>query len=339
MSDPLDDLPPSTVPITATVTVKDFTNEEAANRLGTTVGAIVKTVGSFIDLARLDGVTIAIDYDGALAALDRGMEDLKPLSRSDTEEMQGVAMSPAVIRDGEVRTHIVLNAVMLVPLISDEPDEEGRQTALGIIAHECGHVQVTAEKERAVPDLRFGTRIDDYERAVMFQLAEVAWDEYAVCRLSAPFAKGQNSSHALTVTASAAVAREQSNAAIRAYRMHADLHRLVGDAGLALCTPLKAAAYLLGGMDGAGEDWDAYLEARSVLDDAGYGDLVDRMRGELRELWDSRDEWEPTLDIFSGIEDIARDVFRSGGIHFRPSDTDGWYIDVPFTDETMPDED
>ena len=336
MPDALDDLPPSTVPTTTTITVKDFTDEAAAQQLGQAVGAIVKTVGSFIDLSRLDGVTVAIDYDAALAALNRGMEGLRPLSRSDTEEMQGVAMSPAVMRDGEVRTHIVLNAAMLVPLIADEADADGCEMALGIIAHECGHVQVTAEKERAVPDLRFGTRIEDYERAVMFQLAEIAWDEYAVCRLSAPFAKTQNASHALTVAASAAVAREQSNAAIRAYRTHADLNRLVGEAGAALAAPLKAAAYLLGGMDAEEQGWDDYPDARAAIEEADYAELVDRMHDELRSLWDSRGSWEPSLDTFQGIEDVARDLFRSGGIFFQHGGANGWRIDVPFTPETMP---
>ena len=250
--------------------------------------------------------------------------------------MQGIAMSPAVLRDGEVMTHIVLNAAMLVPLISDEPDEEARAMAVGIIAHECGHVQVTADKERAVTDLRLGTRIDDYERGVMFQLAEVAWDEYAACRLSAPFAKGQDLMHAVTVATAAATARERSNAAIRAYRRHYDLHRLVAEAGLALATPLKAAAYLLGGMDAEEEAWDKHPEARAALDTGGYGDLVDGMHAELRSLWDSRASWKPTLDIFRGVEDVARDMFRSGGIHFRRNGTNGWRIDVPFTPDTMP---
>ncbi len=69
-----------------------------------------------MDLCRLDGVTVAIDYDAALAGLDRGMEGLRRLTRSNTEEMQGVAMSPAVMRDGNERTHLVFNAEMLVPL-------------------------------------------------------------------------------------------------------------------------------------------------------------------------------------------------------------------------------
>jgi hypothetical protein len=333
-----DDLPPTTVPAAASVTVKGFDNADAATSLGQTVAGVVSTVGSFIDLSRLDGVTVAVDYDAALAELDRGMDGLRPLSRSNSEEMQGVAMSPAVMRNGEVRTHLVFAADMLVPLIVDEDlvEPDARSVAIGIIAHECAHVQVTAEKGRAIPEARLGTRIEGYERAVMFQLAEICWDEYAACRLSAPFARTQVQTHAATLTACLETAREQADAAIRSYRLHGDLNVLVGEAGSALCGPMKAAAYLLGGMDAEGLDWADLDEVRSSLVAAGYDELVDRLHDELARLWATREKWEPTLQVFAGLEDVAREVFRSGGVFFRTAGDGGCHIDVPYSARTMP---
>lgn len=336
-----DNLPPTTIPASTIISVRDFTNEDAARRLGETVAGVVKTVGSIMNLSRLDGVTVAIDYDAALAGLDRGMGGLQPLSRSNTEEMQGVAMSPAVMRDGEVRTHLVFNAEMLVPLIAgdDEVDADDRATSIGIIAHECAHVQITMEKELAIPEARLGTRIEGYERAIMFQLAEVLWDEYAACRLSAPLATRQNATHASTVAACASGARDRSDAAIRSYRVQGDLDRLQTEAGPALANPMKAAAYLLGGMDAIGADWadtPATAEAREALVANGYDGLVDDLHAELRRLWETRSDWEATLAVFAGLEDIARATFGAGGLVFSTMADGRCRIDVPFTASTMP---
>ena len=77
----IDGLPRTTVPTTTMVAVRDFDDQEGARRLGQMVGVVVNAIGSFIDLSRLDGVMVAIDYDGALAALDRGMNGLTRLIR------------------------------------------------------------------------------------------------------------------------------------------------------------------------------------------------------------------------------------------------------------------
>jgi hypothetical protein len=324
-----DNLPPTTAPASFNACVKGFTNQEAGQQLGLEVGRVIQVVGSFMDLSTLDGITIAVDYDQALLELDRGLEGLRPLSRSDSEEMQGVAMLPAVIRDGEVRTHLIFNASMVAALIADEATPEDRASSIAIIAHECAHVQITAEKERSVPDARFGTRIEGYERSVMFQFAEVAWDEYAACRISAPFAPNQNESHAEVVIGSAVEARGRANAAVQQFRRHGDIDRLVAEAGPPLFQPMKAAAYLLGGMDAVEAAWSDYPEVRQALETNEFADLVDSMRSELRNLWDTRDQWDPSLDIFEPLLDIAREVFRSGGLHFRTLEDGTCWVEVP----------
>lgn len=333
-----DNLPPTTMPPNLGIVVKGFTNQEAAVALAQSIGGIVHTVGSFIDLSTLDGVTVAVDYDDAIATVDRGMEGLPPLTRSDTAEMQGVAMSPAVLRDGQVRTHIVIDAERLVPLIWEGPEvtEADRALAVGIIAHECGHVQVTAEKERSVPDARLGARVEGFEHAVMFQIAEICWDEYAVCRLSGLFARDQNVHHAETLVDSARLARTRSDEEIRAYRLHGDLRRLVGEAGGALCQPIKAASYLLGGMDHLGTEWSELPVARSTIEETGFAAIIDEMHAELRRLWDTRGDWSPDLPTFDRLEAIMETVFASGGLLFSTDAAGECRIDVPFTPGTTP---
>lgn len=325
----------TTMPAGLSASVQGFTSEEGAQKLGSAVLGWVQGLGCVIDLSMLDGVTIAIDYDGALAGLDRGLDGLRPLSRSNSEEMQGVAMSPAVMRDGQVKTHLIFNAGPIAALAVEDAPEEERDLAIGIIAHECAHVQITAQKEAAIPDARFGTEIEGYERAVLFQLAEVCWDEYAACRISAPFATGQNERHAETVAGVVAVARGRSNAAIRSYRHHGDLNRLVAEAGSALCQPMKAVAYLLGGMDGDGETWADWSAARQAVETGGYGEHVDELHQVLKELWDQQSQWDPTLDTFGPLLAIGKRVFEAGGIYFKTNPDGSARIDVPFTIDTI----
>ena len=333
-----EEVSPSSIPAGFNVCVQGFENEDAARSMGQIVGDIIVELGRTIDLSRLDGVTIGVDYDAALTSIDRGMPNMRPLSRSDTEEMQGIAMSPAVLRDGEVRTHLVFSAEHLVPLIwqGEEVTDEDRRHTLGVIAHECAHVQVTAEKEIAIPECRLGTRIEGYERAVMFQIAEICWDEYAACRLSSPYAVGQNISHAATVIACSETAREQADNAIRSYRVHGDIDRLVEEAGPPICAPLKVLAYLLGGMDGEGTDWDGLPEVFAAIENAGYTELARDLHSELLRLWNTRGNWNPTLDTFSGIEEVAKSAFDTNGLYFKTDAAGNCRIDVPFTPHTMP---
>lgn len=330
-----DNLPQSTRPATAGVTVKGELTEQAALRLGREVLNCVHLMGSFMDLTRLDGVTVATDYDGALAELDRGMEGLRPLSRTNSE-IQGVAMSPAVMRDGEVRTHLVFDAAPIAALALDDASSEDKAVAIQIIAHECAHVQVTAHKEAAIPEARFGTRIDGYERAILYQIAEICWDEYAACRISALFAAGQTEQHRDSLISVLAGARENATAAIKAYRWHGDIDRVMAEAGAPLQQPMKVAAYLLGGMDGAGLAWSDVPEARAAICAARYENHMDDLHRVLQQMWDNQDAWAPSLAEFDPLMDVARAVFADGGIHFETASDGVCRIQIPFTAATMP---
>lgn len=333
-----DNLRPSTAPVSLPISVKGFTNHDVAVALGKVVGEFVKTLGSFMDLSMLEGVTIGVDYDAALASIDQGVDGLRPIERTNTEEMQGVAKTCQVVRNGKIKSHLVFNAAMLVPLLAEEQTTtpEDRQTAIGIIFHECGHVEINARLEAVVPDARLGAKIEDFERAVLFQIAEVAWGEYAVCRLSARFAPRQNEQHAGTVRAVLPGARERANECIKKYRIHGDLNRLIGEAGFELCQPIKAAAYLLGGMDANNLTWSDFFEARAAIEAGGYGDFVDALHEHCRIMWESQVEWSVEDDVLAPLIDLARNVFAFGGIYFHRNWAGEWHIKVPFTPETMP---
>ena len=76
-----------------------FSTEEEARELANEVFAFLKVFGTYLDLERLEAVTIAFDYAHALAEIDRGgfNEALTP-TRDDVAV--GVAMAARVLREG-----------------------------------------------------------------------------------------------------------------------------------------------------------------------------------------------------------------------------------------------
>ena len=112
----------------------------------------------------------------------------------------------------------------------------------------------------------------------MFQSAEVCWDGYAACRMSAMFNKDQNKRHAETVIASVKVAGENSHDAIGCYRLHGYAARLLAEAGLGPQQAIKAVAYLLGGMDAESVDRSDFLEVKAALEDECYFKSVVKLR-------------------------------------------------------------
>lgn len=99
-----------------------------------------------IKLENLEGLSIAngeTSYDYALSILDRGFESGETLTRS-KGEVVGVAMSPRIIRNNELKSYIVLN----IPYddISEILKAQGEKwnNFFYTVAHECAHVEVSA---------------------------------------------------------------------------------------------------------------------------------------------------------------------------------------------------
>ncbi len=120
------------------VSLRAFDTEENARTFGHLVGAYVRELSRHFDLASLDGITVAYDYAQALLDLDRGYATSFKLTPSDGIVL-GVAMTPAVMRNGNLKSHMLFNADILRPLEDDKSDLHG--LALHTLAHECAHVE------------------------------------------------------------------------------------------------------------------------------------------------------------------------------------------------------
>jgi hypothetical protein len=331
------ELPPASAPGTISLSMRGFASAEDANRIAHKVAGYVRLLSRAIDLERLDGLTIAYDYDVALAELDRGKAGLRTLTRSNDDQLIGVGMAPAVLRDGVVKVHIVLNAAYVEGIDDDGGDEtsEAFDDALYLLAHECAHVAVTAQKDRTLPNLILQHSIASYEEAIFAQVNEACWEEYAACRLSAPFGRGRLVYYEEGLRGVLGVSAERAAAARAAFWDHGDLNRVVGELGPPLAEPLRLAAYVLGHLDGLTDPPPLSDETRQAIADSGYTEMIDDLREALRSLWESREE-RAALSEYEVIGDVARDAFWAGGLSIRPAADDGATINVWEPDEVDP---
>ncbi|MEQ1812642.1 MAG: hypothetical protein ABL889_22135, partial [Terricaulis sp.] len=143
-------LPSSLPQINIKVCGNGFGSEDEARELANYVRAFAHVLGSHWPLDRLDGISIADDYAGELASVDRGFQATGPLTRSD-DYAQGVAMAVPVKRDGVVKSHLVLYAGTMRPLLAGKGAEF--ETAQYMLAHELAHVADVYLTDEAMPGL------------------------------------------------------------------------------------------------------------------------------------------------------------------------------------------
>ena len=310
-----------------------FADQVQAQALADAVHTVIAVLGRCMDLGGLDGVTIGHDYVAALASVDRGMPGLRPLRPTDSDASTGVAMAPQVLRDGAARTHLVFWAHVLQGLLDGKG--EGFRQSIALIAHECGHAVDHLERERAMPGVALRRAFSDDEEALLLLPAMVVWEEYVASRLAAPFGTDETETgYREGLTGALGRARRAANEAIKAYRLHSDVGRVLSEAGNPIAEPLRFGSYLAGHVDGRGRD--AIEEMREMLaaDDC-LGPQIVRTVEAVRVMWDRRGRWDG-LSAFEPLKDVIRSAFAVHGITIRTQQGHPMRVEIPFTPETMP---
>lgn len=315
------------------VQARGFNDAETATRLATVVGHAVRKLGDTFDLSGLDGVTLAVDYNQALLDLDRGYETSYKLTATNSHVV-GVAMTPGVLRDGVLKSHIVLNANNIWPLI-DQNDAEGRDNAVHILAHECGHVQVTSAFDNCFPNVLLRQKNSPLLEQIHWKVILPVWDEFAVTSLSAGFGASQTESYENTFINDLAEADERSNKLLLKYQEHGSVDQILSEIYGCYGNLLKFAAYHLGNLDGVGVRWQDSQKTASVLKDHWFLPYFERLEAACIEIAKSYGRWENT-DSFMLIADIIDDLVERAGLLIERMDDGRLWVDIPYTPETDP---
>jgi hypothetical protein len=309
--------------------MQGFQDDAVATAMANAVASYIRSISRYINLERLDGVTVAHDYDDALLGLDRGVEGLRPLTRSNDDQLVGVAMAPAVLRDGAVKVHMVFNAHYLHGLEETEDGEEGVgfSDTLYLLAHECAHVEVTTEKDRAFPGRILQANYSDYVEAFFAPIVEACWEEYAACRLSAMFGAQQLERYEEGLIGVLGVSATKSETARTSFWQHNDLDRAALEIAAPLLEPMRIASYAYGHLDGLDDQACLSDEAQIAIDQAGFRPFLDDLVAALRRLWSLGPDWDDEAQ-FDIVADVARDVLWYGGLLVSPTDGESANINV-----------
>jgi hypothetical protein len=296
---------------------------------------LVHEIGRYIDISTLDGITIAVDYDAALRELDRGIEGLRLEERTNDEGLVGVGKAVVVKRGEEIKTHIVLlaNPVCVLAFAEDERDAAEFRIALAIVAHECAHVGENASREGQFPGILLDQTPAGYIRLLERQFSQAFWCEYAVCRISAPFARSEEKRFRDNLASRLKGARTQAREAIRSYRAHGDVERVLQEVGASVLEPLRMASYLFGHLDGVAEE-ETDIDSELVGVDPAFVVAIRNLVSQMRLLWHRRGEWKSHDDMLV-LGRTAFDLLRVCGVHATPQPDGRAYINVPFIADTI----
>jgi hypothetical protein len=322
---PEDLLGPPTAAENLCVISRGFSTEEEAREVGTAVRGCVIELSRYFDLSRLDGVTVAHDYAQALASLDRGYETKHALTPSDGPAV-GVAMTPSVIRDDTLMSHIVFNAGIVAPIT--KPDPDSIQLPLHVIAHECAHVEITKKFDEAFPNVLLRRRYSDARDAFRWQVILACWDEYAATRMSANFGEDPTDGYEEVFLKHLAETRNHARSFIRAYRLHGNLDQLYAEVYGALGDLLKFAAYTLGNADGRRAEFAERASLTAVLAGHWFEPFFKRLHVACRGIGDQYGRWTDRTS-FEVIGDIADEAVALCGIKHRHLPGGQLYLDIP----------
>ena len=332
--DGIEALPSSTVPEDVALTLLDFVPEHPeTQRFSAAMSEAILECGRVMDLERLDGVTVAFDFDAALSSIDLGYESPYAKGYTKTEEFLCVGKALTVKRCGKLMSHVVFHAPTAGLLI--HPEHESHLLAVNIIAHEFAHVTGLKWNDEAMPDLPLTPQQTDWFTASLFDAALVVWDEYLACRLAAGFgdAIGQRTLYAKNYEGDASLAVFRTREPIKAYRVHADLEKMMAQIRVPMIRPLKLAGYLLGHLDGM-EDKQSVDALCPRHMETPFQSMLPALRTELRNLWDTRVHTVGAERFDSLIKQIIR-IYEGVGVYPRKQG-DGYYVNVPYSPETLP---
>jgi hypothetical protein len=324
----------STLPTNLSMHLLGFQSKEDAEKLGEIVGSFLRLFGTFLNLERLDAVTVAYDYDTALKEVDRGTVCQEVTATNDTFA-RGVGMAVRVLRKGQVKSHIVVAAGLMNSLRSE--NDPNYQLAIGLLAHEAAHVHDSLMQDLAFPGVLL-QRSTGFREGILLQMAQVCWDEYAACRLSTRIGDDKQLAwFEETFCSFAEEVRERTNKHIQQYRWHGDLNKLVPQVVAEYGALLKYAGYFLGHLDGLGLSIEKDApKANEIINRKKYfTPIFEELVACLKSIWATYGHW-PGLQIFDPLKNVADKLLQAGGIEIEDRASGAAYVRVPFSPETMP---
>lgn len=320
----IDNLPTTMPPIS--IQMRGFEKTDA-DEIGAIIYFYIQSLGKFINLERLEAVTVAHDYVETLAAINHGFPSQHVLTPTRDKYGTGIAMTATVLRDGQPRSHIVLDANYMRAIVSE--DAVSKQVTVHTLAHECFHVHDLLMQDRAYPGV-FGCAIPDYRDGYLFQYAQPCWEEYIAQKFSAPFAaEMETEGYESTFCRVFDGVQDRVKVCIRDYISHKDISRLMVDLHHEYGGMLKYLAYLAGHIRGLEQGFPvAAPKAHKTIEEVQFfSPLFPRFVAALEAMHQTYGEWSGR-EIFEPLKSVVEDLLKTVGVSFSPRPNGQWFVSV-----------
>lgn len=318
-------LPASTTPRNLQVSVIGITNDEWEEGICKTVRVMAHDFGRWVPLHDLDGITIAVDYLAAVRALDRGIDgDEDDWAPSDDGIVVGQAVASPVMRDGKVKTHVILDIDRVLGLFVDDPEANAEGTYL--IIHELAHCAEHSELIAGFPSPHRTLLPLEIDRTY-YEMVKRCWAEYFACRMSAFAWSGALPQYDDTFgTAIATIPAGVMHDKLM-YRMHGNLQSFFLKASGDYDRLMKYASYVFGHLDGSGEPVSSAPQMAAALN-GEYGEALRRLWEALNSMWDKRGAWNDDASVFQPLFVAAAVFLDRAGLTLSPIDDKMLHVDV-----------
>lgn len=304
-----------TAPDNFKISLQGFNTTEDAEAVGEIIGHYTRELSKLFDLSSLDGITVAFDYAKALHDLDRGYESPRLLTPSEGKVV-GVAMTPSVIRDRVLKSHIVLCAGLVVDINNNQ--ENKLQQFIQILAHECAHVEVTNRFDIAFPNTLLRHQHLDQRVRIRWDVTLACWDEYAATRLSAKIGRDPSSHYEKGFLDQLNETNSLVKQSINSYQTHGNHNQAFSEVILYCGRLLKLASYYLGNLDGHGVNPLSKEEADKRMHNLWFEPFLKKLHNELRAIHLEYGAWKDQ-SLFEKIGDLMEDFLADRGVTFHYS--------------------
>ncbi|QQN66752.1 hypothetical protein JIR23_14225 [Bradyrhizobium diazoefficiens] len=307
----------SPVAPTYTIEFHSCANEATRDKIAATVRVITDSLVQMMPLDRLDGITFSHDIAVSLRDLDRGFEASAPLQPTREDYGTGVAMAPLVVRNGVIKSHIVIQGEIGHGLISD--DEALWRLCLHTVARQLAFAASAQILDEALPGVllrKFDERFDGF----LYGTVHSAWTGYFSSRASAalyPEAGDAQRELLLSVLHRAA---NDIPAARLAYRFHGNLDQFLDVAMPRIGDVLQFCGTVLGHYDGLEKSILDDSVVLAALERSGLRDWITLFDTDLSRLWDRRGNWVSFDEFLALNRHVERLLWQFGLFPWRTED-------------------
>jgi len=305
-------------------------SKEESEQLGYEVSALANSISQHMNLSALDGITISHDFMAGLMSLDHGYP-VNPNMRHAKSARDGISLSPIVVRDGQIKSHMIFREEDVSGLITSD-DAEAQAWAMQVVAYECAQVTVRNGFHVRFPEVLLRQQLPIVD-LLRWTVITNSWDAFAATSLSVSIGQNPTEQHEAAFLELLERCPAYSNQLVSDYRTHRNVDGVLRGQFELWGTLIKYAGYLLGALDGTGKTIKDLPLASGVLENHWFKPTFDALSEIFVALAKEFGRWENSM-VFEPIGDLAQNLVASAGLYITRLPDGQAHVHIPMTPAT-----